>query len=133
MKALKTIALAALLSGGTFAGASAMPAASAPAASVPAAPVERIGHHHHSGRHILPPRAIESSLRHRGYRHIRDMRLIRGDYVLIARGYRGTVRLVVDGRTGRIIDKRFVHARPHRPGVHLHGGNGNFSYSFNIR
>lgn len=132
MKSLSTIALAALLSTGTIVGAHAMPAMQAPAgATATAADVELVGHHRYSHR-ILPKHVVQRSLQRRGYRHIRNMRLVRGDYFLTARGHRGEVRLRVDGRTGRILSRQALHHRPHRPGIRLHGGNGNFSYSFGI-
>ena len=137
--AFATVALAALLSAGALSGASAMPVAAAPVVKADTgAAVELVGHRgnhkvRQGQRHILPRPAIKRSLFRKGYRNIRNMRLVRGDYVLLARGYRGPVRLVVDGRTGRVMSRKVLRHNWHRPGVQFHGGNGNFSYSFGIR
>ena len=137
-KKIATAALAALLSAGTFATASAAPGAMAAstqrAAGTAVEQVDYRGHHNarRGHRHILSQREVIRSLYRRGYRDIRNMRLVRGDYVLQARGYRGQVRLVVDGRTGRI-QSRALLRRHHNPGFTFRGGNGNFSYSFGIR
>ena len=138
MKAtLATAALAAILSVGAAGAVSAMPAATAPAAASTAAPVELVGHRgpgvHHGHHRILPRHVIVRSLRHRGFRNIRNVRLVRGDYVLRARGYRGPVRLVVDGRTARILSRHPLHHGRNHSGVWFQGSNGNFSYSFGIR
>ena len=140
-KTMITAALAALLSAGALSTASAAPAFTSPQAITGQA-VEQVhykgnknGHHHKDwrGHHrILPQRVVIRSLYQRGYRDIRNVRLVRGDYVMRARGYRGPVRLVVDGRSGRILSREVLH-RGHRPGLTFHGGNGNFSYSFGIR
>ena len=140
-KTMITAAVAALLSAGAFSTASAAPALAAPQAITGQA-IEQVhfngnkkGGHHGDwrGRHrILPQRVVIRSLHQRGYRDIRNVRLVRGDYVMRARGYRGPVRLVVDGKSGRILSRQALH-RGHRPGIRLHGGNGNFSYSFGIR
>jgi len=135
--ALATAALAAILSAGAVAAASAMPVAAPATKTAAAAPVELVGHHGHKyGKHrhrILPSHVIVRSLRHRGYRHIRNVRLQRGDYVVHARGHRGPVRLVVDGRTARVLSRQPLHRGWHRPGFSMHGHSGGFSYSFGIR
>ena len=87
----------------------------------------------HSRYRILSEREVVRSLYRQGYRDIRNVRLVRADYVLIARGYRGTVRLVVDGRTGRVMSRDLVRHQQPRPGFRIQGGNGNFNYSFGIR
>ena len=135
-KTIITAALAALLSAGALSAASAAPAFTAPQALSGNA-VEQVhykgnkyGHHR-----ILPQRVVIRSLYRQGYRDIRNVRLVRGDYVMRARGYRGPVRLVVDGRSGRILSRQALNRGHHgpRPGFSLHGGNGNFTYSFGIR
>ena len=139
-KTMITAALAALLSAGAFSAASAAPAFTAPQA-IADQTIDQVhykgnknGHNKDwRGHHrILPQRVVIRSLYRQGYRDIRNVRLVRGDYVMRARGYRGPVRLVVDGRSGRILSREVLH-RGHRPGLTLHGGNGNFSYSFGIR
>ena len=135
---LATAALAAILSVSAAGAVSAMPAAApAPANATTGAPVELVGHRGPGVRHghhrILPRHVIVRSLRHRGYRDIRNVHLRNGDYVLRARGYRGDVRLVVDGRTARILSRHLLRHGGHRSGVWFHGGNGNFSYSFGVR
>ncbi|WP_223476072.1 hypothetical protein [Oricola indica] len=136
--AFATTALAAMLSMGTLAGASAMPTVNAPAADTAStAKVELVGHRGHNnaqrGHHrIMPRHVIKRHLHRQGFRNIRNMRLVRGDYVLLARGYRGPVRLVVDGRSGRVLSRHVLRGG-HRPGFVFRGGNGNFSYSFGIR
>lgn len=132
---LATAALAAILSAGTVAAASAMPVA-APSANATAF-VELVGNHghkyHQRRHHILPPHVVVRSVRHRGFRNIRNVRLRHGDYVMHARGYRGPVRLVVDGRTARILSRRPLHGGWHRPGFSFHGHNDSFSYFLGIR
>lgn len=140
-KTMITAAIAALLATGAFSAASAAPAPAAPHAKS-GATVEQVhfqgkrkGGHHNDWRghkRILPQRVVVRSLYRQGYRDIRNVRLVRGDYVMRARGYRGPVRLVVDGASGRVLSRQVLH-RGHRPGFSLHGGNGNFSYSFGIR
>jgi len=143
-KTMITAALAALLSAGAFSAASAAPAFSAPQAVTGQATDlvhykgNKNGHSHkdwRGHRRILPQRVVVRSLYQRGYRNIRNVRLVRGDYVMRARGYRGPVRLVVDGKSGRILSRQVLHRghHGHRPGFSLHGGNGNFTYSFGIR
>ena len=138
-KTIVTAALAALLSAGTLSAVSAAPAAAAASAQFKTGTaVEQVGHRGHAknwrGHHrILPKRVVIRSLHRRGYRNIRNVRLVRGDYVLLARGYRGKVRLVVDGRTGRVESRHLLRRHGHRPGFRIQGGNGNFSYSFGIR
>lgn len=60
---------------------------------------------HRGYRHdILSPRRVSSMLRDRGYR-VRDIDLRRGRYYVQARNHRGhRVRMVVDARSGRILD-----------------------------
>jgi len=140
-KTMITAAIAALLSAGTFSAASAAPMPAAPQVKSNAM-VEQVhykgkkkGGHHQAWRghqRILPQRVVIRSLYRQGYRDIRNVRLVRGDYVMRARGHRGAVRLVVDGRSGRVLSRQVLH-RGHRPGFSLHGGNGNFTYSFGIR
>jgi hypothetical protein len=135
--ALVTAALAAILSTGAISTVTAMPVAVPAADAVASAPVELAGHYGQKfgkRRHyVLPRRVIVRSLRHRGFRHIRNIRLRHGDYVLHARGYRGPVRLVVDGRTARILSRKPLYGGWHRPGFSFNGHNGNFSYSFGVR
>lgn len=129
------LALAAVLSTGVMGAASAKPA-NVPGAE---AKVELAGYRdrdrdfRHGQHRILPQYAIERSLYRQGYRDIRNVRLVRGDYVVIARGYRGVVRLVVDGRTGQVMSRDLLRRAGPRAGVHIQGGNGNFNYSFGIR
>lgn len=140
-KTLITAAVAALLSAGAFSAASAAPMAVAPQVKSNGM-IEQVhyqgrnkGGHHQAWRghqRILPQRVVIRSLYRQGYRDIRNVRLVRGDYVMRARGHRGPVRLVVDGKTGRVLSRQALD-RGHRPGFSLHGGNGNFSYSFGIR
>lgn len=144
---LATAALAAILSAGTVAAASAMPVAALPSGAATSAPVELVGHRgqkfrepqHHGqqfrGRrhYILPRHAVVRSLHRRGFRHIRNVRLRHGDYVVHARGYRGPVRLVVDGRTARILSRQPLHRGWHRPGFPIQGQNDSFSYFLGIR
>lgn len=134
--ALATAALAAFLSAGTVA-ASAMPVAAPSAGAASNAPVELAGYHgqkfHKHGHHILPRQVIVRSLYQRGFRNIRNIRMRHGDYVLHARGYRGPVRLVVDGRTARILSRQPLHGGWHRPGLSFQGHNDSFSYFLGIR
>lgn len=134
--ALATVTLAALLSTGA-ASASAMPVAAPAADSAANVSVELVGHRGHKFRHgrqrILPQHVVVRSLHHRGFRNIRNVRFVRGDYVMRARGYRGPVRLVVDGRTARILSRQPLDRGRHRPGFSFHGRNGGFSYSFGMR
>lgn len=143
-KSLITAALAAMLSTGTIAGASAMPVAKLDAPQAAAAKVQLAGHRHrdryrdrdvrrHHGRHhLLPVRAVRRELRHRGYRHIRFVGSTRGDYLFIARGYRGPVRLLVDGRTARVLSRHRIRGHRGGPAFHHRSDNGNFSFSFGI-
>ncbi|GAB4358271.1 MAG: hypothetical protein Kow0026_19050 [Oricola sp.] len=139
--ALATTAISAILTVGTIAAASAMPVAAPAAAPVAAtaadASVLLVGHrnrdfgrHHH---HILPRHVIVRSLHQHGFRHIRDVRMRHGDYVVHARGHRGPVRLVVDGRTARIVSLEPLGGGWHRPGLSFQGGNDSFSYFLGIR
>jgi hypothetical protein len=134
--ALTTTALATFLSIGAFGAASAMPAAAPATGAAAGTPVELVhyrGPGAYRGHHrVLPRHVIVRSLRHRGFRHIRDVRRVRGDYVVHARGYRGPVRLVVDGRTARILSRQPLYRHGHQPGVRFQGSNGNFTYSFGI-
>jgi hypothetical protein len=60
-------------------------------------------------RWIMPFHQVRRELRHHGYRHIDQLDLRRGDYIVRAVNYRGhPVRLRVDGRTGRILDWRYI-------------------------
>lgn len=128
------MALAAILSAGAMGTATAKPLNATGEATVQLAANRGHDRDWRHGQHrILPQRAIERSLYRQGYRNIRDVRLIRGDYVMIARGYRGVVRLVVDGRTGHVISRDLLRRPQPRAGVRIQGGNGNFSYSFGIR
>jgi hypothetical protein len=144
---LVTAALAATLSAGTVA-ASAMPVTALSSNAAASASVELVGHRGHKygeprhyghkfqkqRRHyILPRRVVVRSLHHRGFRNIRNVRLRHGDYVVHARGYRGPVRLVVDGRTARILSRQPLHRGWHRPGFSFHGHNDSFSYFLGIR
>ncbi|MGH6762413.1 MAG: PepSY domain-containing protein [Phyllobacterium sp.] len=53
---------------------------------------------------IVSPRRVSSMLRHRGYR-VGDIDLRRGRYYVKARNHRGhRVKIVVDARSGRILD-----------------------------
>ena len=143
-KTMITAALAALLSAGALSSASAAPAFPAPQAMA-GQTIDQVHYkgknnaHHHKDwrghRRILPQRVVIRSLHQRGYRNIHNVRLVRGDYVMRARGYRGPVRLVVDGQTGRILSRQVLNRghQGHRPGFSLPGGNGNFTYSFGIR
>jgi len=136
--ALVTAALAALLSTGAVAAAPAMPVAAPAAGTAANAPVELVGHRGHRfdnrRHHILPQHVVIRSLRQRGFRHIRNVRVRHGDYVLHARGHRGPVRLVVDGRSARILSRQPLHrGGHHRPGLSLQGHNNGFTYSFGIR
>lgn len=143
MKSLiATIVTATILSVGTLSTASATPVASAPiTAGSDVQTVEWRGRGHREGirrhhRDVLPTRAIVRRLHRQGYRDIRSIRRHRGDYTVIARGYRGRVRLVVDGRTGRVLDRDLLRRdRRHyrEPGFRFGGRSGNFSYQFNIR
>ena len=133
---LVTAALAAILSAGTVA-ASAVPVTTPSAGAASSAPVELVGHHgqkfHKHRHHILPRHVVVRSLHQRGFRNIRNVRFRHGDYVVHARGYRGPVRLVVDGRTARILSRQPLHGGWHRPGFSVHGHNDSFSYFLGIR
>lgn len=135
--ALATAALAAILSAGTVATTSAMPVTAPSANATANTSVDLVGHHgqkfHKRRHHILPPHVVVRSVRHRGFRNIRNVRLRHGDYVMHARGYRGPVRLVVDGRTARILSRQPLHGGWHRPGLSFHGHNDSFSYFLGIR
>ena len=140
--AIITAAIAALLATGSAATVSAMPATAPVPTKSLTGNVELVGHRHREGRrdrdfrhegrrnHVLPARVIVRQLRHRGYSHIRSINFVRGDYVVIARGHRGPVRLVVDGRTGPGIARH----RLRRGGGfrHSYGGNSGFSFSFGV-
>ncbi|MFZ2101752.1 MAG: hypothetical protein WAU86_14420 [Oricola sp.] len=105
---IATAALAVVLSSGAAAAASAMPAPAIGAAI--ALPVEAA--HYDKKRFapgagfVLPKKVVIRSLYERGFTQIRDVRRVRGDYVAIAKGHRGPVRLLVDGRTARILDRQ---------------------------
>ncbi len=61
------------------------------------------GRHHH----VLGPRQIRRSLRHRGFHRIRILDRRGPMYIVKARGWRGfPVRLVVDSRGGYIVRSR---------------------------
>lgn len=106
---IATAALAAALSAGTFATASAMPVSAAAPTAQPVKTVQYGGERFRpDARHVLPKHVIIRSLHHRGYTHIRDIRRVRGDYVVQARGHRGPVRLLVDGRTSRILERHVM-------------------------
>lgn len=134
--AFATTAIAAILVAGMAGAASAMPYVNPSSGIAASAPVELAGHkgkQFRKGKHfILPQHVVVRSLRKRGFRHIRNVRLRHGDYVLNARGHRGPVRLVVDGRTARILARQPLYGW-HRPGFSLHGHGQNFSYSFGFR
>lgn len=142
---LASVAVAALISTGAIATANAAPSIAHVEAGTSVQLVHDRGHRrdgretrHHRRHEILDPRQIVRKLRYQGYRDIGRMSLSRGDYIVDARRHRDRVRLVVDGRTGRILAREVIrrhHRRDHYRdyGLHYGGSRGNFSYSFTLR
>lgn len=134
---IATAALAALLSSGISTAAFAAPAIPAPVGVSTAFDVQAV---HYRGREsrrygrqrVLPLPRIVRSLRHRGYTRIRSIERVRGDYIVVARGHRGPVRLVVDGRTAEIVSRQPLRRYGRDTGYRFGGHKGGFSYSFGI-
>lgn len=148
-KIIATAAVAAALSGSFAATASAAPAAMSENGRPATVQLvdhrghgwhehysrdHRRGHDYfdHDRREPLTPREIVRRLRHQGYHDIGHLKLRRGNYIVEARGYRGQVRLVVDGHTGRVIERHLV--RSYRtPGWSLGSRGGRIIYGFSFR
>ncbi|QKV20359.1 hypothetical protein [Oricola thermophila] len=133
---IATAAFAALFSAGTVSATSAMPVAATVATPANGVQANLVAQHDRGyirhQRRILPRRAVIKSLHRKGYRNIRNIRMRHGDYVLHATSRRGPVRLVVDGRTARVLSRKPLFHTRHRPGVTFHGRTGGFSYHFGI-
>jgi hypothetical protein len=135
-KTLITTALAAILSTGTIATATAGPAnTKAPSVSTS---IELVGHRSHdrdfrgkksNGYYVLPSHVVRYKLYRYGYRDIRKVGFFRGNYIFMARGYRGPVKLVVDGRTGHVVSR---HRIRHWFGKGLHFGSHSGKFSFSV-